>query len=99
MKEITRREDVDDSYVSRMVNLTTLALDIVASVLDETLIQGDRDDPHLPRCVSCRAGSSPVATVPGAAPAGAVRLKGITQRRPPWAVTSAAWPWWRMARG
>ena len=26
-----------DSYVSRMVNLTTLALDIVAAILDETL--------------------------------------------------------------
>ena len=29
MKEIARRERVDDSYVSRMVNLTTLAPDIV----------------------------------------------------------------------
>jgi hypothetical protein len=28
---------VDDSYVSRMVNLTTLAPDIVAAILDETL--------------------------------------------------------------
>ena len=37
MKEIARREGVDDSYVSRMVNLTTLAPDIVASILDETL--------------------------------------------------------------
>jgi hypothetical protein len=32
-----RREGVDDSYVSRMVNLTTLAPDIVAAILDETL--------------------------------------------------------------
>jgi hypothetical protein len=31
------REAVDDSYVSRMVNLTSLALDIVAAILDETL--------------------------------------------------------------
>jgi hypothetical protein len=31
------REAVDDSYVSRMVNLTTLAPDIVAAILDETL--------------------------------------------------------------
>jgi hypothetical protein len=28
---------VDSSYVSRMVNLTTLAPDIVAVILDETL--------------------------------------------------------------
>jgi hypothetical protein len=37
VKEIARREGVDDSYVSRMVNLTTLAPDIVAAILDETL--------------------------------------------------------------
>ena len=37
MKEIARREGVDDSYVSRMVNLTTLAPDIVTAILDETL--------------------------------------------------------------
>jgi hypothetical protein len=37
MKEIARREGVDDSYVSRMVNLTTLAPDIVAAILDDTL--------------------------------------------------------------
>jgi hypothetical protein len=37
MKEIARREGVDNSYVSRMVNLTTLAPDIVAAILDETL--------------------------------------------------------------
>ena len=37
MKEIARREGVDDSCVSRMVNLTTLAPDIVAAILDETL--------------------------------------------------------------
>ena len=36
MKEIARREGVDDSYVSRMVNLTTLAPDIVTAILDET---------------------------------------------------------------
>jgi hypothetical protein len=39
MKEIARREGVDDSYVSRMVNLTTLAPDIVAAILDDTLPQ------------------------------------------------------------
>jgi hypothetical protein len=37
MKEIARRECVDDSYVSRMVNLTTLAPDIVAAILDDML--------------------------------------------------------------
>jgi hypothetical protein len=37
MKKIARCERVDDSYVSRMVNLTTLAPDIVAAILDETL--------------------------------------------------------------
>jgi hypothetical protein len=37
MKEIARRERVDDSYVSCMVNLTTLAPDIVAAILEETL--------------------------------------------------------------
>jgi len=37
MKAIARREGVDDSYVSRMVNLTTLAADIVDAILDETL--------------------------------------------------------------
>ena len=31
MKEIARREGVNDSYVSRMVNLTTLAPDILAA--------------------------------------------------------------------
>ena len=33
MKELARREGVDDSYVSRMVNMTTLAPDIVAAIL------------------------------------------------------------------
>jgi hypothetical protein len=31
------RWGVDDNYMRRMVNLTTLAPDIVASILDETL--------------------------------------------------------------
>jgi hypothetical protein len=31
MREIAWREGVNDSYVSRMVNLTTLAPDIVAA--------------------------------------------------------------------
>ena len=37
LKEIATREGIDNSYVSRMVNLTTLAPDIVAAVLDDTL--------------------------------------------------------------
>ena len=37
LKEIAAREGIDNSYVSRMVNLTTLAPDIVAAILDETL--------------------------------------------------------------
>ena len=31
------REGIDNSYVSRMVNLTTLAPDIVAAILDDAL--------------------------------------------------------------
>lgn len=31
------REGVDNSYVSRMVNLTTLAPDMVAAILDDAL--------------------------------------------------------------
>jgi len=37
LREIARREGVDSSYVSRMVNLTTLAPDIVAAILDDAL--------------------------------------------------------------
>ncbi|MGH8531609.1 MAG: LacI family transcriptional regulator [Gammaproteobacteria bacterium] len=37
LTEIARMEGVDSSYVSRMVNLTTLAPDIVAAIVDETL--------------------------------------------------------------
>ncbi|WP_256211946.1 hypothetical protein [Nitrosomonas communis] len=37
LKEIATREGIDSSYVSRMVNLTTLAPDIVAAILDDTL--------------------------------------------------------------
>jgi hypothetical protein len=32
-----RREGINDSYVGRMVNLTTLVPDIVAAILDERL--------------------------------------------------------------
>lgn len=38
---IAEREKVNNSYVSRMVNLTTLAPDIVAAILDDKL------PPHL----------------------------------------------------
>jgi hypothetical protein len=37
LKEIAEHENVDSSYVSRMVNLTTLAPDIVAAILDDAL--------------------------------------------------------------
>jgi hypothetical protein len=37
LRELAKTEGVDSSYVSRMVNLTTLAPDIVAAILDETL--------------------------------------------------------------
>jgi hypothetical protein len=37
LREIARKEGVDSSYVSRMVNLTTLAPDIVEAIFDETL--------------------------------------------------------------
>ena len=37
LKEIAERENVDPSYVSRMVNLTTLAPDIVAAILDDAM--------------------------------------------------------------
>jgi hypothetical protein len=37
LKEIAAREGIDNSYVSRMVNLTTLAPDIVVAILDEAL--------------------------------------------------------------
>ncbi len=37
LKQIAEREGVDASYVSRMVNLTTLAPDIVAAILDDAL--------------------------------------------------------------
>ncbi len=37
LKEIAALEGVDNSYVSRMVNLTTLAPDIVAAILDDAL--------------------------------------------------------------
>ena len=37
MTEIARREGIDNSYVSRMVNLTTLAPDIVEAILTNAL--------------------------------------------------------------
>ena len=37
LREIAAREGVDNSYVSRMINLTTLAPDIVVAILDDAL--------------------------------------------------------------
>ncbi len=37
LREIAEREKIDNSYVSRMVNLTTLAPDIVVAILDDSL--------------------------------------------------------------
>lgn len=37
LREIAAREGIDSSYVSRMVNLTMLAPDIVAAILDDGL--------------------------------------------------------------
>lgn len=37
LKEIAAMEGIDNSYVSRMVNLTTRASDIVAAILDDEL--------------------------------------------------------------
>ncbi len=55
LTEIATLEGVDNSYVSRMVNLTSLAPDIVAAILDDTLPNYitlfDLADP--PRCGSC----------------------------------------------
>jgi hypothetical protein len=37
LREIAKREGIDNSYVSRMLNLTTLAPDIVAAILEDAL--------------------------------------------------------------
>ena len=37
LREIATLEGIDNSYVSRMVNLTTLAPDIVAAILDDAM--------------------------------------------------------------
>ena len=37
MRELATSEGLDNSYVSRMVNLTTLAPDIVAAILGDAL--------------------------------------------------------------
>ena len=37
--ELAAREKIDNSYMCRMLNLTTLAPDIVAAILDDTLPQ------------------------------------------------------------
>ncbi|HUL13024.1 MAG TPA: hypothetical protein VLU73_12760 [Methylococcaceae bacterium] len=40
LREIAEKEKVDNSYVSRMVNLTLLAPDIVAAILNDQLPEG-----------------------------------------------------------
>jgi len=42
MSEIARRERTDHSYIARHINLTLLAPDIVAAILDEELPDGVR---------------------------------------------------------
>lgn len=37
IRELATREGMDSSYVSRMINLTTLAPDIIAAILDDNL--------------------------------------------------------------
>jgi len=37
LKEIAERENIDNSYVSRMVNLTCLSPDIVTAILEDEL--------------------------------------------------------------
>jgi hypothetical protein len=37
LRELAQREGVDSSYVSRMVNLSSLAPDIVGAILDDAL--------------------------------------------------------------
>lgn len=37
LREIAKKEDIDNSYISRMVNLTILAPDIVTAILDDNL--------------------------------------------------------------
>ena len=37
LSEIGAKEKIDNSYVSRMVNLTSLAPDIVSAILDDSL--------------------------------------------------------------
>ena len=37
MRALAEHEGIDNSYVSRMINLTTLAPDIVEAILDESL--------------------------------------------------------------
>ncbi|ALN88509.1 lacI family regulatory protein [Lysobacter capsici] len=43
-KEIAERESTDNSYVGRMINLTLLAPEIIAGILDDTVpdVQIDR---------------------------------------------------------
>lgn len=42
-REFTERENIDNSYVSRMVNLTSLSPDIVEAILDDLLFHDSCD--------------------------------------------------------
>jgi hypothetical protein len=37
LKDIATRGEIDSSYVSRMINLTTLAPDIISAILDDEM--------------------------------------------------------------
>ncbi len=90
MKEIARREGVDDSYVSRMVNLTTLAPDIVAAIFDETL-------PAQVTLFDLAAGTPLLWEEQGEGSEGA--LICLDPFIGPRAATPAAWHRWQPARG
>ena len=57
LREIAEKEGIDNSYVSRMVNLTNLAPDIVAAILD------DQVPPHLSQRARS-SGSASAASTP-----------------------------------
>lgn len=71
MCDIARRENTNHSYVARHINLTLLAPDIVAAILDETLPEGIQllslaiNPPMLweeqRRCRACMVSQTPVA--------------------------------------
>lgn len=78
LAEIADREKIDRSYVTRMVNLTTLAPDIQAAILDETLPEKWCSSiwPSTRRCVGRRS----VSVLPMSSPR-CVRAKHSLLRR------------------